>query len=206
MDKQRSDPRVRENRDHEHYRSNTVGPSLAQSTPRRPDYQQRQANQPRVNFARDNRAPQYNTYRPETRSQINSSRENYTPRTSNREFRTSTNEPRRNTGNDSNNKFCRYCKNPGHELEECKKRQYNNSRRNESGNANSLSGSSGATRWTNNGERVQSIQSMGRKSTRSNRNLKPQRSPIRANSYYIRHRAVTRNKFYDRHRGRLQCD
>ncbi|EZA46986.1 hypothetical protein X777_00439, partial [Ooceraea biroi] len=36
-------------------------------------------------------------------------------------------------------KWCRYCKNVGHEIEECRKRQYNNSQR-ESGNASRPSG------------------------------------------------------------------
>jgi len=32
---------------------------------------------------------------------------------------------------DRSTKVCRYCKNPGHEIEECRKRQYNNSRQNQ---------------------------------------------------------------------------
>lgn len=41
---------------------------------------------------------------------------------------------------------CRYCKNIGHTIEECRKRQYNNSRKEESGNAHSSSGRPDATR------------------------------------------------------------
>jgi len=145
-DRQRSDPRARENRNSEYYRSDSIGSPLARSTPRRPDHRQRQTN-PRVNFTRDNRAPQHNTYRYETQPRPNSPHENHAPRTSNREPRTNTDESRRNPSSSSNNnKFCRYCKNSGHELEECRKRQYNNARRNETGNANSPPSSSGAAR------------------------------------------------------------
>jgi len=146
LDKERYGSRVRETRDRDYYRANPVGPPVAQSTPRRPDYQPRQINQPRADFVRETRTPTYNAYRPETRPRATSPRENYTPRADHREFRASTSVPRRNTSHDTNNKFCRYCKNPGHEIEECRKRQYNNSRKNESGNANVPSGPSGATR------------------------------------------------------------
>lgn len=48
-------------------------------------------------------------------------------------------EPRKYTQHDRREieKFCRYCKTPGHEIEECRKRQYNNehSRREAMGNA-----------------------------------------------------------------------
>jgi len=141
-DRQRADPRARENRNSEYYRSDRIGSPLAQSTPRRPDYRPRQNN-----FTRDNRTPQINAYRRETQPQPGPSRDSYASRTNNRESRPNNEEPRRNSSNNGNdNKFCRYCKNPGHELEECRKRQYNNARRNESGNANSPSGSSGAAR------------------------------------------------------------
>lgn len=43
-------------------------------------------------------------------------------------------------------KWCRYCKNPGHEIEECRKREYNNARRNEQENATSPAGRSGPPR------------------------------------------------------------
>ncbi|KYN22064.1 hypothetical protein ALC57_05540 [Trachymyrmex cornetzi] len=41
--------------------------------------------------------------------------------------------------NDRPSKWCRYCKNAGHEIEQCRKREYNNSRANQ-GNARSPSG------------------------------------------------------------------
>lgn len=41
---------------------------------------------------------------------------------------------------------CRYCKNKGHTIEECRKRQYNNAQRNNSGNANGPMGLRGAAR------------------------------------------------------------
>jgi len=145
-DRQRFDPRARENRNSEYYRSDRIGSPLAQSTPRRPDYRSRQ-NNPRSNYARDDREPRLNAYRYETQRRPDPPRENFASRTNNRENRVNTDEPQRNPGNNNNNnKFCRYCKNPGHELDECRKRQYNNARRNESGNANSPSGSSGTAR------------------------------------------------------------
>ena len=46
--------------------------------------------------------------------------------------------------NDRAPKWCRYCKNNGHEIEECRKRQFNNNlRKNESGNAAGPAGRSG---------------------------------------------------------------
>jgi len=44
-----------------------------------------------------------------------------------------------------NNKWCRYCKNAGHEIEECRKREYNNSR-NQQGNREGPSSRQDATR------------------------------------------------------------
>ena len=46
---------------------------------------------------------------------------------------------------------CRYCKNPGHTIEECRKRQYNNARKEGAGNAQSPSGRSDAARTDNMG-------------------------------------------------------
>lgn len=46
----------------------------------------------------------------------------------------------------NSNKICRYCKNVGHEIEECRKRQYNNARKSETGNANGPPNHSGASR------------------------------------------------------------
>lgn len=40
-----------------------------------------------------------------------------------------------NRQDEQNAVWCRYCKKPGHEIEVCRKREYNNTRRNESGNA-----------------------------------------------------------------------
>lgn len=42
-------------------------------------------------------------------------------------------------------KWCRYCKNPGHEIEECRKREYNNARKNDQGNATGPAGRTGTT-------------------------------------------------------------
>jgi len=43
-------------------------------------------------------------------------------------------------------KVCRYCKNRGHTIEECRKRQYNNSQRQQSGNASTPTGRPDAAR------------------------------------------------------------
>lgn len=48
-------------------------------------------------------------------------------------------------GNEQAAKWCRYCKNPGHEIEECRKREYNNSRANQ-GNSENPSGTVGEPR------------------------------------------------------------
>lgn len=54
---------------------------------------------------------------------------------------------RENTRHANDNEIsCRYCKNVGHTIDECRKRQYYNSRKNESGNAHSSSGRPDATR------------------------------------------------------------
>lgn len=47
------------------------------------------------------------------------------------------NEVRRyeTSGVDRTSKFCKYCKHPGHEIEECRKRQYNNSRQGQGNSA-----------------------------------------------------------------------
>lgn len=43
-------------------------------------------------------------------------------------------------------KWCRYCKKSGHEIEECRKREYNNARKNDQGNATGPAGRTGTTR------------------------------------------------------------
>lgn len=43
-------------------------------------------------------------------------------------------------------KWCRYCKNSGHEIEECRKREYNNARKTEQGNATGPAGRSSPPR------------------------------------------------------------
>lgn len=48
--------------------------------------------------------------------------------------------------NNQSTKWCRYCKNSGHTIEECRKRQYNNARKVESGNATGPAGQTGVTR------------------------------------------------------------
>lgn len=57
----------------------------------------------------------------------------------------------------SNDKFCRYCKKPGHEIHECRKRQYNNKSR-EQGNGRSSSTQSGTSQEEPATRPVRSIQ------------------------------------------------
>ncbi|XP_070521652.1 uncharacterized protein [Cardiocondyla obscurior] len=56
------------------------------------------------------------------------------------------NVPIRRESPATDEKTCRYCKNRGHTIEECRKRQYNNAQRNQSGNGNSPTGRPDATR------------------------------------------------------------
>lgn len=60
-------------------------------------------------------------------------------------FTNSRPESFRNTNHNREKKICKYCKNPGHEIHECRKRQYNNSRQ-QPGNAQTLSVQAGQTR------------------------------------------------------------
>lgn len=169
LDRQRYDPRNRENRDHgrDHYRINPIGNPVAHSTPRRYD----QPPHPRDNpprFGSLNHNPprfdpphRYSTTRPDAHPraffpQSSGPRVNYPPRENidrpHGFYNHPTNPPERrgNPNNSpSNNKVCRYCKNPGHEIEECRKRQYNNARKNDSGNPNGTPGPSSAARADN---------------------------------------------------------
>ena len=66
-----------------------------------------------------------------------------------RNDRINTSRPIESAPRDASSKICKYCKHPGHEIDECRKRQYNNSRRIESGNATSPSGPRDANRADN---------------------------------------------------------
>jgi len=120
IDKQRFEPKPRE-RDTRY--AAPIGRPVAHSTPLRSD---------RANYRNDNPRREF-PHRETTRDLRNSS--NDAPRRSpdSRELRPS-------------DKFCRYCKNRGHEIDECRKRQYNNARKNESGNDNGPSGRRDGTR------------------------------------------------------------
>lgn len=132
LDKQRYESRAytsREQRD-----MKPIGRLLAHSTPQKDNY-----------FARQE---------PVTRSPVSPYRspaprnsEPRDPRSSSGDnnYRRDDATRRDNTGY-ANRDVCRCCKNPGHTIEECRKRQYNNSRRNESGNARNPSGRPDATR------------------------------------------------------------
>lgn len=157
LDRQRYEPRNRENRDRDYYRVNPIGNPVAHSTPRRfdqPAY--RRDNPPRFNPSRGYPVTQPNAYSREPLFQPNRPRADYPPRENvnrpSNNYNRSINSPERreNTNNSAGSgKICRYCKNPGHDIEECRKRQYNNSRKNESGNLNGPPGPSGAARADN---------------------------------------------------------
>lgn len=154
LDRQRYEPRNRENRDRDYYRVNPIGNPVAHSTPRRFDQPMyRRDNTPRFNPPRGYPAAQPSAYPRESLPPPNRPRVDYWPReNTNRppnNYNRSTNPPeRRDSANHSagSSKFCRYCKTPGHELDECRKRQYNNSRKNESGNSNGPPGPPSAAR------------------------------------------------------------
>lgn len=59
-------------------------------------------------------------------------------------------QPASNTSNASNVNQCRYCKKFGHTIEQCRKRQFNNSKNNNNQNNNNNQGSSNSNTNTNN--------------------------------------------------------
>lgn len=116
LDKLRYEPRIRSEREPRSVAP--VGKPLAHSTPQRADYPS----------YRDTRHPSSSSPRRETPPRTYGTRNNVYPANPN---------PR----NDDNPvKICRYCKNRGHEIEECRKRQYNNARRDDQGNARGPTG------------------------------------------------------------------
>lgn len=127
-DKERFEPR-RTERAQEKHRVHPIGRSPAHSTPMRND---------RWTPERRRYTESYDRARPNTfnRTPV---RHDYTPR------RTHSPARRVETNNDQGRyparnaeryeKFCRYCKNRGHEINECRKRQYNNNVQRNSGNA-----------------------------------------------------------------------
>lgn len=124
LDKQRYDTRPNNERISERHTFTPVGRPIAQSTPTR-----RLENN--TNFRNE---PIYRTtHRPvlsrPTNEMPNNQNQRNLPRT---EF---IHDPRSNDNNYAE-KWCRYCKNRGHEIEECRKREYNNSQKQQtSGNA-----------------------------------------------------------------------
>lgn len=138
-----------ENRDREYRRANPIGGPLAYPAPQRSGgYAYRGNNSPSQNSPRGSQTPPPNAYRgdfPKTNgyrnehsppANINRSNSNLNPH--------SPLEARREIGND---KYCRYCKRPGHDIEECRRRDYyNNIRKTEPGNASNPSGYPDAAR------------------------------------------------------------
>lgn len=116
LDKQRYEPRVRSEREPRSVAP--VGKPLAHSTPQRADYPP----------YRDTRYPSSGSPRGETPPRTYGMRNTAYP----------TNPNLRS--DDNQVKICRYCKNRGHEIEECRKRQYNNARRDDQGNARGPTG------------------------------------------------------------------
>lgn len=123
LDRQRYDTRIRFDRERESRSVNPIGRLLAHSTPRREDVQFYRPNYRQAGFSRREPPPRER----ETRDRD-------APRSGNYEQLNPNPRAPRN-----NDKICRYCKNPGHVLEECHKRQFNNARRSEAGNSRSPS-------------------------------------------------------------------
>lgn len=142
--RQRDDPRLlseykTDRTPTKRYPVNPIGSPLAHSTPQRGGENEYRWNQGtpsyRPNPQRDNRSPPIRTYRessgPRTYNVPNNNRQQ--PSTERREV--------------NREIVCRYCKNPGHEIEECRKRQYNNARKNEAENSRGPPGRTSAPRW-----------------------------------------------------------
>ncbi|KAL6253652.1 hypothetical protein P5V15_015467 [Pogonomyrmex californicus] len=109
-----------------------AGPSLRYRQPAPPE---RRHSPPRLDTYRDrdrNYSPRYPSEWAERRGEVRRA----APLYEKRESPTSRGGDRgpHDYGSQPNDKWCRYCKNRGHEIEECRKRQYNNSRLNEPGN------------------------------------------------------------------------
>lgn len=131
LDKQRYEGRYRADRD-----VKPIGRPLAHSTPQRYNY-----NQLRDNAVRSPAAPDRNS-----KPQSYGSYDNRLPAASGN-YRRDNNLQRDGIGNTRDDSIqCRYCKHYGHTIEECRKRQYNNARKEETGNARGPSGRPDATR------------------------------------------------------------
>lgn len=100
-------------------RVHPISRPLAHSTPTRPIDRRG----PNLNYSRENSRTTNVSARNENRVGVTGGdSRGYTPDRASQPRPTS-NTPERNV------KFCRYCKNAGHEIEECRKRQYNNAQR-----------------------------------------------------------------------------
>lgn len=135
------------------YPVNPIGGPLAHSTPQRPSPSPDPHREQRRN---DNRYEEPRRYGPTANCSRTGDERRYprAPENSGSPRSTATRQPERvnerghNMGPQQRSKFCRYCKNSGHEIDECRKRQYNNSLRAEQGNARQPSGTIGANRRT----------------------------------------------------------
>lgn len=143
LDRQRSETRPRHDRERETRPLNPIGKPLAHSTPQRPNYTERYAYSREASGRRDynydtrNREPPRNNlceYYPLRRDAppVNRHTKRY-----DQSRDTARNEFNRNNDRPSNNRadqsICKYCKNFGHTIDECRKRQYNNSQRDGTG-------------------------------------------------------------------------
>lgn len=133
LDDERAETHRRHDRITDRQHVHPVGRPLAHSTPvrttdvRKPDPRQ-QYNAARPSRDSDNfRRERENRYRDsqDTPTRRTPARENYNDRP-----RYGNNAPSRDP-----NKICRYCKNPGHEINECRKRKYNENRKNSENSA-----------------------------------------------------------------------
>jgi len=148
LDKQRFDSRRRSDneRSNQPQHIHPIGRPIAHSTPKtymvnRPTSQwnhSRYENNRRYERSQTER----DNYAPRPRDDYTSrSRDNYAPRPrdnyASRPRDDYAPRPRDNNSPATTEKICRYCKNYGHTIEECRKRQYNNNQqRQQSGNAN----------------------------------------------------------------------
>lgn len=134
LDKQRYEGRYRNDRD-----MKPIGRPLAHSTPQR--YNQ--------NFRRED-APRSPASPSRNFAPINSGSYDRRSPPANGDHRRNDGDRRDSPNYTVNNEnHCRYCKNPGHTIDQCRKRQYNNARKDAPGNADSPAGRPDATRADN---------------------------------------------------------
>lgn len=136
LDNERAETHRRNDRVTERQHVHPVGRPLAHSTPVRttnvgePDLR-RPYNAARTNF----QAQDSDNFRRERENRYSDSQNIPTRRTPAQENYNDRPRYGNNTPGRDSNKICRYCKNPGHEIDECRKRKYNENRKNSENSA-----------------------------------------------------------------------